>query len=653
MATGVEAMDLRSNGSAGLIMAMAVQGVAQGAAASGTSQQAIAAAVTAALRTAWALLAGADSEEDAELAMRWQAMQPAMRQQVHGAPLCGGARARRNVGAHVGLGKGVEALRQALARPQHAQRGGRCGPRKKQAASQNHIVDDPEAREDAGEEEHQRPFEKDARVGHADGVQMEGGTSMGIREPDVDDCKGTDQVVGTPEGEVNDKEGATEVGGYPFDVVRPLGGGSQVISQATDGPVEVAPLSEDVVRGQTAAETEAVRLTEPVVPPPLASGLRWWKQDVGEASAKVREDPVMQGRLCEAAPKGRRRWQQQGGEEAADNGFVLPSVLAQMEESVEAQRRAQASHVDELAKMLALRAQELTVALRCGAVGAVDEAKARLRAAVDQRRQAAAQFDGKMALLEQRREAWRAESAAQGLLARRDGLAGGTPAGDERNHSDDATLPILHRGRRGGQEASQRRPPVRPEAAEAAAAAREPAAGGPSSSSAPARRTRFLSQEDATSAYGPSDAYSPSDASPGSSRSGGRRTRLGTAAAGAVVAAAVAAGLCRLGGGGAGHRLLGLLLSAGTRLAARHAALSEALGYPLVTVALAISGSLSGAWIGVRARRRQLKRLASLSNHCPFQIHGSGTSVDETMTRRCSFCRATTSPTMCSPAPSA
>ncbi|CAK0906991.1 unnamed protein product, partial [Prorocentrum cordatum] len=361
---------------------------------------AVAAAVAAALRAAWALLAGAGSEEDAELAMRWQVMQPETRQQVRGAPPRGEARARRNVGAHVGLGKGVDALRQAMARPQHAQRGGRCGPRKKQAASEDHIVGDPEARE------------------------MEGDTSAGIGGPDMDECKGTDHVVGAPEGQVNDKEGATKVISQAGAALR-VGcldvHGAEM--QATDGPVEVAPLSEDAVRGQTAAEEEVVRgrrgappraasvcaaargkgaaapragarassadlrascargggsrgwrfdlaqaarLAGPAVPLPLASGPRWWKQGVGEVSAKVHKDPLRQGRLSST-----------GADEE--------------EESIEAQRRAQVSRVDELAKMLAFRAQELTAALRCGAAGAVDDAKARLRAAVDQRPQAAAQ----------------------------------------------------------------------------------------------------------------------------------------------------------------------------------------------------------------------------------------------------------------------
>ncbi|CAK0815217.1 unnamed protein product, partial [Prorocentrum cordatum] len=332
----------------------------------------------------------------------------------------------RNVGAHVDFGKGVEALRQALARPQHAQRGGRCGPRKKQAASQDHIVDDPEAREDAGKEEHQCPFEEDAvlgefpcslqpsaAAGHADGVQMDGDTSLGIGEPVVDERKGTRQVVGTPEGQVNDKEGATEVISQAGAAMR-VGcldvRGAEM--KATGGPVEVAPLSEDVVRGQTATETEAVRLTEPVVPPPLASGPRWWKQDVGEVSAKVHEDPVMQGRFSSTdvdeevhGRLGGGGSQGQGSEEAAGDDFACPSILAQMDRSIEAQRRIKASHMDELAKMPALRAQELTVALRCGAAGAADDAKAHLRAAVDQRHQAAARFDGKITLFEQRREA--------------------------------------------------------------------------------------------------------------------------------------------------------------------------------------------------------------------------------------------------------
>ncbi|CAK0862719.1 unnamed protein product, partial [Prorocentrum cordatum] len=175
-----KAMDLRSNSGAELVLAMAVQGAAQGAAAGGASRQAIAAAVAAALRTTWALLAEVGSEEDAELAMRWQAMEPAMRQQPRGAQPGGAARARRNVGAHVDLGKGVEALRQALAQPQRAQRGGRCGPR----------VPAPPG-----------PVAADATEDQADGVEL-GGTSLDIGEPDVDECEGTDQVIDTPEGQL-------------------------------------------------------------------------------------------------------------------------------------------------------------------------------------------------------------------------------------------------------------------------------------------------------------------------------------------------------------------------------------------------------------------------------------------------------------------
>ncbi|CAK0862509.1 unnamed protein product [Prorocentrum cordatum] len=174
-----KAMDLRSTSGAGLVMAMAVQGAAQGAAAGGASRQAIAAAVAAALRTTWALLAEVGSEEDAELAMRWQAMEPAMRQQLRGAQPGGAARARRNVGAHVDLGKGVEALRQALAQPQRAQRGGRCGPR----------VPAPPG-----------PVAADATEDYADGVEL--GGSLNIGEPDVDECEGTDQVIVTPEGQL-------------------------------------------------------------------------------------------------------------------------------------------------------------------------------------------------------------------------------------------------------------------------------------------------------------------------------------------------------------------------------------------------------------------------------------------------------------------
>ncbi|CAK0853074.1 unnamed protein product, partial [Prorocentrum cordatum] len=344
---GTKGMDLRSDG-AGLVIAMAVQGAAQGAAAGGASRQAIAAAVAAALRTAWALLADGGSEEDAELAMRWQAMEPAMRQQLRGVQACGAARARRNVGAHVVLGKGVEALREALVRPQRAQRGGRCGPR---------VPAQPDLAEagGGGSTPPSPPMVPSAAVAtevggnpfddHADDTMLEGSVGDGA-ELDVDVCKGTDQVVDSSEARVDASEQEHQ-----------------------------SPFEEDTVLGE--------------VPP------------FPQLSAAVGEEAV--GGPLESIV-GAELQGQESEEATNDDDFVLPSILAKMEESMEAQRRSQASLVEDLAKLRALRAQELSVALRNGVAGAVDEAKVRLRAAVDRLRLAEAAFDNKMATFQRQCE---------------------------------------------------------------------------------------------------------------------------------------------------------------------------------------------------------------------------------------------------------
>ncbi|CAK0862438.1 unnamed protein product, partial [Prorocentrum cordatum] len=233
-----KAMDLRSNGGAGLVMAMAVQGAAQGAAAGGASRQAIAAAVAAALRATRALLEEIGCEEDAELAMRWQAMEPAMRQQLRGAQPGGAARARRNVGAHVDLGKGVEALRQALAQPQRAAE---------------------ETTED-----------------RADGAKLEGTTSLDIGEPGVDECEGTDQVIETPEGQLlgeappSPQLSAAVGEGSELDVGECEGTG-QVVNSAEAQPVPEAP--RDVEPGGRGGGGPEEQLMETEVPRAAAGAL--------------------------------------------------------------------------------------------------------------------------------------------------------------------------------------------------------------------------------------------------------------------------------------------------------------------------------------------------------------------------------------------
>ncbi|CAK0813216.1 unnamed protein product, partial [Prorocentrum cordatum] len=539
-----KAMDLRSNGGAGLVMAMAVQGAAQGAAAGGASRQAIVAAVAAALRTAWALLAGVGSEEDAELAMREQAMELAMRQQVRGAQPGGAARARRIVGAHVDFGKDVEALRHALAQPQRAQRGGRCGPRvpappgpeeadvgdalssppptpvaaalgateapsSSDGAALGHAPPSPLLGPSAavGEEEAdvESPFE-----GHADGVKLEGNTSLDIGQPDVDEREGTDEVIDAPEDQMSDEAderpleggslGTSEVGAARSDGCQDVRGAEV---QATEGPVEVVRRGgrrDAGLRCQTFAETEVVRgrrrappraasvcvaargkgaaaprtwarassadwhlvhlrgrpargwrldlaqaarLAEPMAPPPFASGPCWWKQDVDEVIAKVHGGPAAKGRLRSAGvdekkveglfyersddcgalgiegqagnggPEARVSLGRDGGgggSQGHDGGDV-ESAAQPLAPSTRRQRRhrqrqedEQAANDDDFVLPSIFARMELSMALRSGAAGAIDEAEARLRAAVDRLRQAEAEFDSKTALFEQRRE---------------------------------------------------------------------------------------------------------------------------------------------------------------------------------------------------------------------------------------------------------
>ena len=117
-------------------LAPLVQAAAQGAAAAGASPKCTAAAVAAALRTG-AGLAGSDglgqhvdslaSDVLDEVALRLQAMCPAMVDLVAGLAPSGHKRALRNTGAHVAVGEGAEALAEALRQPKQAQR----GPRKR------------------------------------------------------------------------------------------------------------------------------------------------------------------------------------------------------------------------------------------------------------------------------------------------------------------------------------------------------------------------------------------------------------------------------------------------------------------------------------------------------------------------------------------
>ncbi|CAK0896022.1 unnamed protein product [Prorocentrum cordatum] len=180
---------------------------------------------------------------------------------------------------------------------------------------------------------------------HADDTMLEGSVGDGA-ELDVDVCKGTDQVVDSSEARVDASEQEHQ-----------------------------SPFEEDTVLGE--------------VPP------------FPQLSAAVGEEAV--GGPLESIV-GAELQGQESEEATNDDDFVLPSILAKMEESMEAQRRSQASLVEDLAKLRALRAQELSVALRNGVAGAVDEAKVRLRAAVDRLRLAEAAFDNKMATFQRQCE---------------------------------------------------------------------------------------------------------------------------------------------------------------------------------------------------------------------------------------------------------